>query len=684
MSEKFASCSFSDFSNVRELYRSQSGAVFRATFKYDNREYVLKERKLPELGRAKDIMNEVKLLLQLHHTNVIRCEGWFRDDHRKSIFIVLELCDGGDLHMLILKRKETATYFEENHIWYLFSQLCHGLKHLHENGIIHRDLKPLNIMCSSNGRIVKIGDLGVSRQLSEETMMLRSFYGTPLYLSPELAENKPYNEKTDIWSLGVILYELCALRPPFVGNTLLAVAKMVSSGKYAPIPKHYSQHMHKCIAWILNLDYSKRPNVVQLLEYVTARMPEGYRGQDMTDLGVGSPSAPAAGAVSGGGGGGGGKGGQGRGGGGGGGGGDKIVAGTAGAPIAAASQRPRSAHHQQKQQEQQKQDHPDSNNHSRSRSRSHSRKADPSTNDDTDCDQDGDSLNTEATKDEDSLDEAAESKKMKKQQQDREKTGRKQHRHRDRDIDRVRQHAAAAPPAQPAAPAPAARNSNPKINSPAPLPVPSSGNPNQDWHFGGNKHTHSNRARHPSEGDNDDDDDDDDDTASEGDYRTEEDDTNVVYEVPPTRQNIQEIKRNKATAAAASERVNSRGISSGATGSGREREREGEGESGTLDPRGVTVVAVQRLQVLLRREQSTLRKLLMMRDFVNIQPTANAGGGGADREAGSFVGGGGAYDDNDGDSRNVSQQLQEAKSRIQILDAAIAQGGAVSNRHVHM
>jgi serine/threonine protein kinase len=679
MSEKFASCSFSDFSNVRELYRSQSGAVFRATFKYDNREYVLKERKLPELGRAKDIMNEVKLLLQLHHTNVIRCEGWFRDDHRKSIFIVLELCDGGDLHMLILKRKETATYFEENHVWYLFSQLCHGLKHLHENGIIHRDLKPLNIMCSSNGRIVKIGDLGVSRQLSEETMMLRSFYGTPLYLSPELAENKPYNEKTDIWSLGVILYELCALRPPFVGNTLLAVAKMVSSGKYAPIPKHYSQHMHKCIAWILNLDYSKRPNVVQLLEYVTARMPEGYRGQDMTDLGVGSPSAPAAGAVSGGGGGGGG---QGRGGGGGG---DKIVAGTAGAPIAAASQRPRSAHHQQKQQEQQKQDHPDSNNHSRSRSRSHSRKADPSTNDDTDCDQDGDSLNTEATKDEDSLDEAAESKKMKKQQQDREKTGRKQHRHRDRDIDRVRQDAAAAPPAPPAAPAPAAapaaRNSNPKINPPAPLPVPLSGNPNQDWHFGGNKHTHSNRARHPSEGDNDDDDDD---TASEGDYRTEEDDTNVVYEVPPTRQNIQEIKRNKATAAAASERVNSRGISSGATGSGREREREGEGESGTLDPRGVTVVAVQRLQVLLRREQSTLRKLLMMRDFVNIQPTANAGGGGADREAGSFVGGGGAYDDNDGDSRNVSQQLQEAKSRIQILDAAIAQGGAVSNRHVHM
>lgn len=114
--------------------------------------------------------------------------------------------------------------------------------------------------------------------------MLKSFYGTPLYLSPELVDNLPYNEKTDIWSLGVILYEMCALRPPFIGSSLLAVAKLVQSGSYAPIPAHYSKYLHRCIAWLLNIEYAKRPNMVQLLDFVAARLPIGYRGEDLQQM----------------------------------------------------------------------------------------------------------------------------------------------------------------------------------------------------------------------------------------------------------------------------------------------------------------------------------------------------------------------------------------------------------------
>ncbi len=128
---------------------------------------------MPELGRRKDIMNEVKLLLQLSHPNVIRCEGWFRDEIRNSLFIILEYCDGGDLYKLIQYRKINHSKFEEKQIWYIFSQICQGLKHLHENGIIHRDLKALNIMTTKKGRCFKIGDLGVSRQVSESTVMLK-------------------------------------------------------------------------------------------------------------------------------------------------------------------------------------------------------------------------------------------------------------------------------------------------------------------------------------------------------------------------------------------------------------------------------------------------------------------------------------------------------------------------------
>lgn len=272
MSERFASSKFGDFTIQEELYRSQAGAVYRAVFKYNQKEYVLKERKLPKSKSSKEVMNEVKLLLQLDHHNVIKCEGWFRDEARQSIFLVLEFCGGGDLSSMISRQRSSHNSFSEKQIWDIFCQLCHGLRHLHEHGIIHRDLKPLNIMISANGKYFKLGDLGVSRQLSEDTVLVKSFYGTPLYLSPELVESKPYNEKTDIWSLGVILYELCCLRPPFQGNTLLDVARMVSTGKYQPLPSHYSHHLHRCVAWMLQLDYSKRPNVVQLINFAEERL----------------------------------------------------------------------------------------------------------------------------------------------------------------------------------------------------------------------------------------------------------------------------------------------------------------------------------------------------------------------------------------------------------------------------
>lgn len=272
MSERFASSKFSDFTIEEELYRSQAGAVYRAVFKYNQKEYVLKERTLPKSKSSKEIMNEVKLLLQLDHHNVTKCEGWFRDDARQSIFLVLEFCGGGDLSSMISKQRSNHQRFSEKQVWDIFCQLCHGLRHLHEHGIIHRDLKPLNIMVSTSGKHFKLGDLGVSRQLSEDTVLVRSFYGTPLYLSPELVESKPYNEKTDIWSLGVILYELCCLCPPFQGNTLLDVAKMVSTGKYPPLPGHYSSQLHRCVGWMLQLDYTKRPNVVQLINFAEERL----------------------------------------------------------------------------------------------------------------------------------------------------------------------------------------------------------------------------------------------------------------------------------------------------------------------------------------------------------------------------------------------------------------------------
>jgi serine/threonine protein kinase len=274
--ERFAASSFRDFNNVDELYRSTAGAVYRATFKYDDRVYVLKERVLSELGKRKNITNEVQLLAQLSHPNVIRCEGWFWDSRKQSLFIVLEYCEGGDLYKLIQKRKARSRYFSEAYIWHIFHQICLSVRHLHENGIVHRDLKALNIMLTRNENTVKLADLGVSRQVSEDTMLLNTFYGTPLYLSPELVDNSAYNEKTDIWSLGVILYELAALRCPFRSQTLLGLAKCIKRGVYDSIPDHFSPELSRCIKWLLQIDYTKRPHINKIVDWVEARLDPSY------------------------------------------------------------------------------------------------------------------------------------------------------------------------------------------------------------------------------------------------------------------------------------------------------------------------------------------------------------------------------------------------------------------------
>jgi len=105
------------------------------------------------------------------------------------------------------------------------------LKHVHDRKIIHRDLKGQNIFLTKDNR-VKLGDFGIARVLKKTMEKAKTMVGTPYYISPEIIEGRPYSFMTDIWSIGVVLYELCTLKPPFNAESLHFLALKIVKGQY--------------------------------------------------------------------------------------------------------------------------------------------------------------------------------------------------------------------------------------------------------------------------------------------------------------------------------------------------------------------------------------------------------------------------------------------------------------------
>lgn len=111
------------------------------------------------------------------------------------------------------KCKRMNSYFPESQIWKYFIQLLRGLKCLHDAKVIHRDIKSGNTFLSEDLKTIKLGDLNVAKICKTQLAMTQ--VGTPLYISPEIWNNKAYDFKTDMWSLGCLLYEMCTLNYPF-------------------------------------------------------------------------------------------------------------------------------------------------------------------------------------------------------------------------------------------------------------------------------------------------------------------------------------------------------------------------------------------------------------------------------------------------------------------------------------
>ena len=195
--------------------------IYKAFDKKNQRMVAIKEICLDTLNKYKEsIKRETKIMKNLNHPNIVKLYDTIIDDTTDNIYLVLEYFGRGDFSKFLKKRPLKEKYAKK----YL-KQLASGLKYLLENKIIHRDLKPQNILVTNLGDI-KITDFGFARYFDND-MVIQTICGSPLYMAPEIMKNKKYDLKSDLWSVGIILYEMLVGQAPFRAKNIFELMRHI-------------------------------------------------------------------------------------------------------------------------------------------------------------------------------------------------------------------------------------------------------------------------------------------------------------------------------------------------------------------------------------------------------------------------------------------------------------------------
>jgi len=229
--------------------------------------------KMIDISRASkkerdDALQESQVLSSLKHPNIVRyrnnflAEGW--------LCIVMDFCEGGDLSSRIKKTRAQGKTFSEAQVLWWFTQGIQALKYIHDMHILHRDLKSGNFFLSKSGNI-KMGDFGIAKVLECTAACAQTQVGTPYYLCPEICKGKPYSWGSDIWAMGCILHELCALRVPFDGHDLKSLIQRITKAPTPDLPSAYSKDLQDLLNKLLNRNPGLRPQADDILEIPVVR-----------------------------------------------------------------------------------------------------------------------------------------------------------------------------------------------------------------------------------------------------------------------------------------------------------------------------------------------------------------------------------------------------------------------------
>ena len=244
-----------EYKTIKELGKGGFGRVLLVLRKSDNQYYAMKEIKLE--GMTQNSINEIKaeahFLSKFNCENIVKYYDSFQNGDK--FYILMEFCAGQNLRKFIEEYQRKKSLIPENVLYNIIRQICVGIREIHRMKIAHRDLKPENIFINANMNI-KIGDFGISRQLDPNKTHISTLHvaGTQLYMAPEIYEGK-YNEKSDMYALGCIIYEFIFLHFYYVDKQMNKIKKI-----YTNI---YNYKWQTLIDSLLEIDYKKRINIDQ-------------------------------------------------------------------------------------------------------------------------------------------------------------------------------------------------------------------------------------------------------------------------------------------------------------------------------------------------------------------------------------------------------------------------------------
>ncbi|BFZ12115.1 hypothetical protein BsWGS_15153 [Bradybaena similaris] len=259
-----------DFEVISTIGTGSYGTCKKIRRKKDGKVMVWKEMEYGSMTETEKqmLVSEVNLLRELRHQHIVRYHDRIIDRSRAVIYIIMEYCQGGDLDTIIVRNRKEGTRVPEDFAWKILIQTTLALKECHQrkNGkaVLHRDLKPANVFLDAESN-VKLGDFGLARVLHHDSSFAKTYVGTPYYMSPELVNNQSYNEKSDIWSLGCMLYELCALVPPFTASNQSELNRKIRTGDFPRIPSQYSLELDLIIRKMIQVEVCRRPNIDAIL-----------------------------------------------------------------------------------------------------------------------------------------------------------------------------------------------------------------------------------------------------------------------------------------------------------------------------------------------------------------------------------------------------------------------------------